>query len=193
MTVLVLGLILFLGVHSVRIVADDWRGRMVARLGEQRWKGIYALASAVGFGLIVWGFGSARQAPVVLWARPTWAAHLGTALMLPSMVLLVGPYLGRSHINAATRHPMLCGTVLFAVAHLLANNTLAHLVLFGSFGAWAVLDLLSSLARDRREGRVVGAPVMSHTWRQIGVGAAVWAAFGASLHRVLFGVSPFGF
>lgn len=193
MTMLVAGLILFLGVHSVRILADGWRGRMVARLGESRWKGLYALASAVGFALIVWGFAGAREAPVVLWARLPWGAYLAGALMLPAMILLVGPYLGCSHINTAVRHPMLGGTVLFGVAHLLATNTLADLVLFGGFAAWAAVDLLSALARDRGDGRAVATPRMPQTLRQIAVGFALWAAFGSSLHRVLFGVSPFGF
>jgi uncharacterized membrane protein len=193
MTVLVLGMILFIGAHSVRIVADNWRDRVIVRLGEQRWKALYSLASGVGLALIIWGFGIARQTPVVLWARPSWAAHAGGALMLPAIILILGPYLGRSHINTAVRHPMLCGTVLFGVAHLLANNTLADVVLFGGFAAWAATDLASALGRDRRQGRIMPAPVMSHTLRQLGVGTAVWAAFGMYLHRLLFGVSPFGF
>jgi uncharacterized membrane protein len=192
MTILLLGMLVFLSVHSVRIVAEDWRGRMIVRLGEQRWKGLYTLASAIGLALIVWGFGIARQAPIVLWARPTWAAHLGAALMLPAMIGLLGPYLGRSHINAALRHPMLCGTVLFGIAHLLANNTLADGVLFGGFAAWAAVDLASALGRDRRAGAAVPAPVLSHTLRHVAVGVAVWAAFGLQLHRLLFGVAPFG-
>ena len=113
--------------------------------------------------------------------------------MLPAFILLLGPYLGRSHLNVALRHPMLCGTVLFGIAHLLANNLLADLVLFGGFAIWAAIDLAGTLARDRREGRVMPAPVASHTVRQIAIGAAVWLAFGVYLHRVLFGVAPFGF
>ena len=192
MTILLLGMVVFLGVHSVRIVADDWRSRTIARIGAQRWKGLFTLASAAGLALVVWGFGIARQSPVVLWARPAWAAHTGAALMLPAMVALLGPYLGRSHINALLRHPMLCGTMLFGVAHLLANNTLADLVLFGGFALWAALDLASALARDRSAGTPRPVPVLSHTLRHAAVGTAVWAAFGVSVHRLLFGVSPFG-
>ena len=192
MTTLILGMLIFIGVHSLRIVADGWRGSMVARLGEHKFKGLYSLAAAVGFGLIVWGFGQARQAPVALWARPAWGPHAGAALMLPAFILIVGPYLGRSHINVALRHPMLCGTILFGIAHLLANNLLADLILFGGFAAWAAIDLVSALARDRRNGRVMPPPVTSHTVRQIAVGTAVWAAFGIYLHRLMFGVAPFG-
>ena len=193
MTILLTGMLLFIAVHSVRIVADDWRGRMVARLGEQRWKGLYALASAVGLGLIIWGFGAARQSPVALWPRPAWGPHVGAALMLPAFILILGPYLGRSHINVALRHPMLCGTLLFGIAHLLANNLLADLVLFGGFAAWAAIALASALARDRRAGVAPPVPVLAHTIRHVAVGTAVWAAFGVYLHRMLFGVAPFGF
>lgn len=193
MTTLLIGIILFIGVHSVRIVADGWRTRTIGRIGEQRYKGLYSGVAAVGFALIVWGFAKARTMPVPLWPRPAWGPHAGATLMLPAFVLIVGPYIGQSHINAALRHPMLCGTVVFGVAHLLANNLLADLVLFGGFGAWAAIALLNALARDRREGRVLSAPVASHTVRQIAVGTALWGAFGVYLHRVLFGVAPFGF
>ena len=57
MTVLVFGLLLFLGVHSIRIFADGWRSAQVARLGVMPWRGLYAVASLIGFGLIIWGFG----------------------------------------------------------------------------------------------------------------------------------------
>lgn len=193
MTTLLLGVILFLGVHSLRIVADGWRTRTIERIGEQRFKGLFSLASAVGLGLIVWGFAQARATPVPLWPRPAWGPHAGATLMLPAFILILGPYIGRSHINTAVRHPMLCGTIVFGIAHLLANNRLADLALFGGFAVWAAVDLASALARDRREGRVWPAPLASHTVRQIAVGTAVWAAFGVYLHRLLFGVAPFGF
>lgn len=193
MKILLLGMVVFLGAHSVRIFADGWRSRTIERLGEQRWKALYALVSALGFGLIVWGFGLARAAPVPLWARPAWGPHAGATLMLPAFILILGPYLGRSHINVAVRHPMLCGTVLFGIAHLIANNLLADVVLFGGFAAWAALDLASALARDRRAGTLPPAPVLTHTIRHVAVGTAVWAAFGVYLHRLLFGVAPFGF
>ena len=71
MTLLILGLILFLGVHSTRIVADGWRGAQLARMGERAWKGIYSLVSIAAFALLLWGYGQARQQPVVLWAPPS--------------------------------------------------------------------------------------------------------------------------
>lgn len=62
MLVLILGLAIFLGVHSVRIVADGWRSATIDRIGEKGWKGGYAIASIVGFVLIIWGTGSPAPA-----------------------------------------------------------------------------------------------------------------------------------
>ena len=72
MTLLILGLVLFLGVHSTRIVADGWRSAQLARLGERAWKGLYSLVSIAAFVVLVWGYGQARQQPVVLWSPPVW-------------------------------------------------------------------------------------------------------------------------
>ena len=75
MNYLLLGLIIFLGVHSIRIVADDWRTRTVVRVGELPWKGLYSVASLLGLGLLIWGFGLARQQPLQLWSPPTSMRH----------------------------------------------------------------------------------------------------------------------
>jgi hypothetical protein len=107
---LILGLVLFLGIHSVRIFASDWREAQVARLGLWPWKGVYALVSALGLGLIVWGYGLARADPVVLWAPPVWTRHLAALLTLPAFILLVAAYLPGSHIKAKVGHPMVAGT-----------------------------------------------------------------------------------
>jgi uncharacterized membrane protein len=122
MAALVLGLVLFLGVHSVRIVADPWRTRMRAQLGEGAWKGIYTLVSLAGFSLIIWGYGQARQAPVALWAPMLWARHLASLLTLVSFVLLAAVYVPRNGIKARLHHPMVLGVKVWALAHLLAKD-----------------------------------------------------------------------
>ena len=106
MTALILGLILFLGAHSVRIVADDWRSAQIARRGPGAWKGLYTLVSLLGFGLIVWGYGQARQQPVALWTPQLWARHLAALLMLFSFILLVAAYVPKNGIKSAVHHPM---------------------------------------------------------------------------------------
>jgi uncharacterized membrane protein len=192
MTVLIAGLIVFLGAHSLRIVADGWRNAQVARLGEKRWKGLYTIVSLAGFALIVWGFGLARQSPVVLYTPPVWARHVAALLMLPAFILVVAGNLRGTKMKAAFGHPMVLGTKVWAFGHLLANGTLADMVLFGSFLAWAVADYVSARRRDRVAGVVYPAGAWSRDALAVVVGVAAWFVFGFWLHGWLFGVRPFG-
>jgi uncharacterized membrane protein len=190
METLVAGLVLFLGVHSVSIVASDWRNRFAARIGLLPWQALYSLIAVVGFVLIVWGYALARQAPVVLYAPPAGLRHVALLLMLPVFPLLLAAYLpGR--IQAATKHPMLVATKLWAVAHLLANGNLADVVLFGAFLAWAVADRIS--LKRRTPLPVPGAPPSA--WNDaiaVVVGLALYVAFLLWLHAGLIGVRPVG-
>ena len=154
MTYLVLGLLLFLGTHSIRIVADGWRAGRVARLGENRWKGLYSLASALGLGLVVWGYGLARAEPLALWTPPGWTRYLAALLNLPAFILIAAAYVPGSRIKAALGHPMVAGVKVWAIAHLLSNGNLADLLLFGAFLLWAVADFRSARRRDRAAGVV---------------------------------------
>ncbi len=192
MTMLVLGLVLFLGVHSTRIVADGWRTRTIARVGEMPWKGLYALASVAAFALMVWGFGLARHNPVVLWTPPAGMKHLSALLMAVALVLLVATYVPGNAIKARLHHPMLLSVKVWAVAHLLANGTLAELLLFGGFLAWAVLGFRSARQRDRASGVVYAPGRTGATLVAVGLGAALWAALVMGGHAWLFGVSPLG-
>jgi uncharacterized membrane protein len=190
MSVLIIGLVLFLAAHSVSIVNEPWRNKMVARLGEAPWQGLYALVSLAGFVLIVWGYGMARQAPVVLYVPPVWMRHVTLLLMIPVFPLLLAAYLpGR--IKTAAKHPMLAAVKLWAFAHLLANGMLADVVLFGSFLAWAVVDRISL---KRRVPRLVpGAPPskLNDVIAVVG-GLVLYVAFVLWLHLWLIGVSPIG-
>ena len=192
MTALILGLLLFLGVHSVRIVAEGWRSRTLARLGEGRWKGLYTVVSLVGFALIVWGYGQARAAPVLLWASPLWTRHLAALLMLVAMVLLAAAYVPGNSIKARLHHPMVLAVKVWAIAHLLANNTLADLLLFGSFTVWAVLNFRSARQRDRAAGIVYPAGRAAATAVTVAVGLLAWAVLAFWAHGWLIGVRPFG-
>src|SRR2546423_6922256 len=146
---LILGLALFLGMHSVSIVAPGWRDAQVARRGEMPWKGIYTVVSIVGFVLLVVGYGAARHSPIVLYEPPSWGRELALLLMLPVFPLFIATYLpGR--IKATVKHPTLVAVKLWAVAHLFANGTLADVLLFGGFLAWAVADRISMRHRPQR-------------------------------------------
>ncbi|MGI9026654.1 MAG: NnrU family protein [Burkholderiaceae bacterium] len=132
MTLLIAGLIIFLGIHSVSIVAPAWRDAQLARRGERAWKGAYSVVSLIGFALLLYGYGAARQSSPILYAPPAAMRHVALLLMLPGFPLLLAAYLpGR--IQRATRHPMLLAIMIWALAHLLANGTPADVVLFGAF------------------------------------------------------------
>ena len=153
MATLVLGLVIFLGLHSTRIAAEPLRAQAIARLGEGPWKGLYSLVSAIGFVLIVWGFAQARYDAPLLWTPPEGARHATIALMFVSMLLLAGYFFKQSHIAVAVHHPMVWSVAVFGLAHLIANGSAADVVLFGAFFVWALADLVSSYARDRRNER----------------------------------------
>ena len=191
MTALVLGLVLFLGLHSVRIFADDWRTRTRERIGANRFKLLYSLFSLLGFVLLVWGYGQARMNSPVLWAAPLGMYHAAAGLMLISMVFLAGSHSKTSHISVAVRHPMLWGVIVFAAAHLLPNGRVADVVLFGSFAVWAIIDLLSCYARDRKNNTVYPQPVLRKTVINVLAGVVFYAVFAFFLHAILIGVSPF--
>lgn len=192
MTLLILGLLLFLGVHSTRIVAGDWRARVIARRGERAWKGRVALLSALGLALIVWGFAQARQQSVVLWATPVWARHLAALLMLASFVLLAAAYVPRNALKARLHHPMVLGVKVWALAHLLANRTLADLLLFGAFLLWALLDFRAARRRDRAAAAGDAPATRAGTVATLAAGVVAWAGFAFWAHGVLIGVRPFG-
>ena len=189
---LIAGLVLFLGLHSVRIVADDWRGVTIARIGEARWKGLYSLGSAIGLALIVYGYGQARLDPVVLWASPLWTRHLAALGVLLALVLLAAAYVPRNGLKARLRHPMVLGVKVWALSHLVANNTLADLLLFGGFLVWAVLDFRAARARDRVAAMPPVPGTLVGTLGAVVVGVAAWAVLAFGGHAWLFGVRPFG-
>lgn len=195
---LVLGLVLFLGVHSVSIVSPTGRNRLVATVGENGFKGLYSVVSAVGLALIVWGYGLARENPVVLYSLPGGFRHLAALLLLPVFVLLLAAYLpGR--IQRAARHPMLLAVKLWALAHLLAQSvtggTLADVLLFGGFLAWAVADRIS-IKRRTQAGLVRSVPALPASGANDAIavvgGLALYGLTVMWAHAALFGVRPFG-
>ena len=188
MGIFIIGLVLFLGIHTVSIVAPQWRDGQVARLGEGPWKVIYSVVSAIGLGLLIYGYGLARQNPVVLYSPPAALRHLALLVMLPVFPLLVAAYVpGR--IKAMAKHPMLLATKLWALAHLLANGTLADALRVGGSPAAPVADRITGTRRPARPGP--GAPRPPHTHViVVVVGLALYALFVLWAHRRLFGVSP---
>jgi uncharacterized membrane protein len=188
---LILGLVLFLGIHSVAIVASDWRDRMLQRVGEGLWKGLYSLISIIGFGLILWGYSIARRQPVVLYSPPYWTHYIAALLMLPAFPMLFAAYLpGR--IRAALKHPMLAAVKAWALAHLIANGMLADVLLFGGFLAWAVVDRISFKWRPPRAIRTA-PPSAANDIIAVVAGLALYVLFVLWLHARWLGVAPLAF
>jgi len=192
MELMVAGLIVFLGVHSTRVFAEPLRAQWVARLGEKPWKGLYALASLVGFALLVHGYGLARQSPITVWAPPRGMAHLAALLTLVAFVMLVAAYVPGNGIKARLHHPMVLAVKVWALAHLLANHTLADLLLFGGFLVWAVLCFSAARRRDRAAGTTYPAGTLQGNLLTVVTGVAGWLVFAMWLHGPLIGVRPFG-
>jgi uncharacterized membrane protein len=192
MTALVLGLVLFLGIHSARVLAEPARQRFIAQRGAGAWKGLYTVVSLLGFALIVWGYGQARQAPVVLWTPPMGLRHVGSLLTLLAFVLLAAAYVPRNGFKAQLHHPMVLAVKAWALAHLLSNGNLADVLLFGGFLLWAAASFSAARKRDRASGTTYpkGTPV--GTSATVLVGMAAWAAFAMVGHAWLIGVRPFG-
>jgi uncharacterized membrane protein len=191
MPVLIVGLVLFLGAHSVRMLADPWRARMLERLGEGPWKGLYSVVALAGFALIVWGFGMARQHPVLLYAPPLILRQLNGLFTLIAFVLVTAAYVPRNHAKSAIGHPMLAGVKAWALGHLLATGMLHDVVLFGPFLLWAIADFAVSRRRDRRLGTVYPGGTLAGDAITVVIGVAAWAIFAFWLHVRLIGVYPF--
>ena len=188
MLYLVLGLLVFLGTHSLRVGGDKRRDALRATLGETRFKIAYSLLSALGLFLVVYGFGVARETPVVLWTPPTGMRHLAFLLTLISMVFLVAAYVPRKSVRARLHHPMVLSVKVWALAHLLANGTLAHVVLFGGFLLWSVLVFRASRQRDRALEIQYPAGEKVPTAITVGLGLLLWLAILAWLHGMVIGV-----
>lgn len=189
MIVLILGLILFLGIHAVRIVAPEWRERQRAAMGDGAWRGVYSLVSLVGFVLIIWGFGMARTETGYLYDPPVWLRHVAALLMLFAFISLGIYIFPAGRLKPMLKHPMLIAVKIWAVAHLLANGETAAVILFGSVLAWAVADRISV----KRRGAPLPAPGPVK-WDVLGVGAGVvlYLLFIWKLHLWLIGVPPIG-
>ncbi len=189
MLLLIVGLVLFIGIHSVSIVAEGFRNQMVEK-SEIAWKLGYTIASLAGLVLIIRGYADARLDPIFLYATPGWMRHLVSFLLLPVFILFFASYLP-GKISAVTKHPQLIAIKLWALSHLLVNGTVADVLLFGSFLAWAVATRISLKRRTPRP--LPGLPASGiNDVIVIVLGLGLYLVFAMWLHVRWIGVSPFG-
>ncbi|MHA7923587.1 MAG: NnrU family protein [Marinobacter sp.] len=188
MTTLIVGLILFLGVHSLSIINEPLRNRLNASMGEGAFKGLYSVVSLAGLVLIVWGYGASRMDPTVIYVPPGWLKHVSFLLLVPVFPLLFATYFP-GKIKAKLGHPMLAAVKLWALAHLLANGMLHDILLFGAFLAWAVADRISMKRRTQRAIPTLPATKANDIIAVVG-GLAVYVIMVVWAHQWLFGVAP---
>jgi uncharacterized membrane protein len=189
--VMILGLVLFLGVHTLT-TQREVRARVIATAGEGGYKIGYSLASATGLALIIWGFAHYRATGWIdVWTPPTAFKHFAVALMLPAVILVVASYI-RGRIYTTLKHPMLAGVKLWAAAHLLANGDLGSIILFGSFLGWAVFDRISLKHRPDAGAPPIPVGGPANDLIAIAVGIVAYLALGFAFHPVVIGVPVFG-
>ena len=189
--VMILGLVLFLGVHIVT-TQRGLRARLIASWGEGGYKAGYALVALLGLALIVWGFADYRATGWIdVWYPPKWIKHVTVALMLPAVILVVAAYI-RGRIYTAVKHPMLAGVKLWALAHLLANGDLGSIILFGSFLGWAVFDRISLKHRTDAGAPPIPVGGLGNDLIAVAVGIVAYLALGFVFHPVVIVVPVFG-
>lgn len=193
MALLILGLLIFLGVHSTRIFAEGWRARMIQRIGPMPWKGLYAVFAIVGFACIVVGFRHARQESTVLYVTPDWMKHVTAVLMMVAFVLFAAAYTPKNWFKAKFHHPQVLSVKSWAFAHLLAVGVVADVVLFGAFLLWAIVLFAVSRRRDRETHAVYPPGNAVGTTLAIAFGLIGWSVFALLLHGPLIGVRPLGY
>lgn len=191
MMVMLLGLLLFLGTHSVRIVAEGWRQTQIERFGKARWKLAYSLVAALGLALTIYGYGLTREEPLTVWFPPMWTQHLVALLMIPAFIFLVATYTP-SHMRSVLRHPMMLSVMLWACGHLLVNGSLGDILLFGAFLGWSIVAFRAARAREEREGMTTARARFSGDVIAVLLGLTLYFAFAFYLHAWLIGVPALG-
>ncbi len=190
MSTLIAGLLIFLGAHSARLIAPAWRDATIEKLGHNAWRGLVSVLSVIGFVLLIKGYDAARLNPIPLYEPPLFLRHVAVLLMFFAAVFAAASQVPRNHIKARMGHPLVLSVKTWALAHLLANGTLADVILFGGFLLWAVLDFISARRRDRAQGTAYPEGALGNTLVTVVVGAAIWAVFVFYLHARWVGVAP---
>jgi uncharacterized membrane protein len=191
LVVMILGLVLFLGIH-VFVTRRDARADVIAQIGEGGYKIGFSVISLLGLALIIWGFATYRATGWIdVWYPPLWIKHLTIALMLPAVIMVAASYI-RGRIYTTLKHPMLAGIKLWALSHLLANGDLGSIILFGSFLAWAVFDRISLKRRADSGAPPIPVGGVGNDAIAVAVGVVAYLALGFAFHPVVIGVPVFG-
>lgn len=187
MLIFILGLVVFFAIHVVRMLAPGFREAQIAKMGEGPWKGIYSLVSALGLGLIIWGWMRYRLDAPEIYTPPEWGWHATLLLVLVALILNFAAYVPTGKIKATVGNPFLLAVILWSIGHLVANGDLASLILFGSFLIYSVWNLIAVVGRDQP------TPVFATYWGDVlavALGLGTYVVLILWLHVWLFGVPP---
>ncbi|OHV81247.1 NnrU family protein [Ensifer sp. LCM 4579] len=191
MALLVLGIVIFLGIHLVRSFAPAIRTAVIKRRGTGTWHAVHGTLALVGLALIATGFAQARTTTGMLYTPPIFMAHIALTLMLIACICLVAAFLPPGRIRVATRHPAILAIKIWALAHLLANGETASVLLFGSFLAWGIVMRIS-MKKRWRAGEIAYPRFVSYGYDLAAavIGAALFGVIVWKLHALVIGVDP---
>lgn len=192
MTIMILGLLIFLGGHSVRIFAESWRQQQIAARGEGTWKIAYSVVAVIGLAIAIYGYGQTRLDPINLWFPPMGLRHAVALLMLPAFIMLVAAYVPGNAIKAKLGHPMMLAVKIWAFAHLLVNGRLSDILFFAAFLVWAILAFKAAKQRSRQQPAAPQSTSLAATLATVAIGVVAYALFAFYLHPVIIGVPVFG-
>ncbi|AYF34368.1 NnrU family protein [Halomonas sp. XH26] len=191
MTIMIIGLLIFLGSHSVRIFAEDWRQRQIVKHGENTWKIAYSVVSVIGLAIAIYGFGQMRLDPIYVWFPPMGLRHAVALLMVPAFIMLVAAYVPRNAIKAKLGHPMMLAVKIWAFSHLLANGRLGDIIFFAAFLVWAILAFKAAKKRDRLQPVNPVPTSAPATIATVVIGLIAYVLFALYLHTLVIGVPVF--
>ncbi|MCD6004564.1 NnrU family protein [Halomonas sp. IOP_6] len=191
MTIMIIGLLIFLGSHSVSIFAEDWRQRQIVKHGENTWKIAYSVVSVIGLAIAIYGFGQMRLDPIYVWFPPMGLRHAVALLMVPAFIMLVAAYVPRNAIKAKLGHPMMLAVKIWAFSHLLANGRLGDIIFFAAFLVWAILAFKAAKKRDRLQPVNPVPTSAPATIATVVIGLIAYVLFALYLHTLVIGVPVF--
>jgi uncharacterized membrane protein len=191
MILLAVAIIIFLGLHSIRIFAPNWRQDIINRLGTNAWRGVYSVLSIASLVFLIYAFVWSKNDFQILYTPPIFMIHITLTLMLIAMILLMASVFPAGKISVWVKHPLVLSVKVWAFAHLLANGTSNAVMLFAAFLIWGVLVRIS-LKRRQRAGEVVVRSFVSAKYDVAAVvtGVVLYVAIVFYLHQHLIGVSP---
>ena len=191
MLILVIGLVVFFCLHSVRLVAPHWRETIMQQHGAMRWKIRFGMITLLSTAFIVMGYLQMRVEPVWLWFPPVWTRHLAGLLVLVALFFAGSALVPNTTMKKKMGYPMLIAVKIWAFAHLISNGSLADVMVFGSFLVWSIVSFAVYRRRDRKAGVIRDFESgVQYDLAAFAFAMVSWFAIAFCLHQAIIGVSP---